>query len=155
LADVVSPSSSRRWSFVLYVSRQHVGVIAHWRCIPALGIVLLGWLSPVFEASFMFLAESASHAIGMTDTLTTRLRPSLLAQAGARWRSFDPARQERLVVRVADMLADPRCTQVGSHGLGGTWRWPFTLGATYATACVVTVCFDECLLGDWKGLSAL
>ncbi|GLC39807.1 catalase A [Pleodorina starrii] len=33
------------------------------------------------------------------------------AQAGARWRSFDPARQERFVVRVADMLAHPRCTQ--------------------------------------------
>ncbi|GIL51758.1 hypothetical protein Vafri_7681 [Volvox africanus] len=33
------------------------------------------------------------------------------AQAGTRWRSFDPARQERFVVRVADMLADPRCTQ--------------------------------------------
>lgn len=32
-------------------------------------------------------------------------------QAGERWRSFDPARQERFVVRVAGMLLDPRCTQ--------------------------------------------
>ncbi len=34
-------------------------------------------------------------------------------QAGARWRAFNSDRQERFVVRVADMLADPRCTQVG------------------------------------------
>lgn len=39
------------------------------------------------------------------------------AQAGARWRSFNPDRQERFVVRVADMLSDPRCTQVGGGRL--------------------------------------
>jgi len=33
------------------------------------------------------------------------------AQPGARFRSFDPARQERFVARVADLLADPRCTK--------------------------------------------
>mmetsp|Transcript_3164 Transcript_3164/g.6927 ORF Transcript_3164/g.6927 Transcript_3164/m.6927 type:complete len:493 (+) Transcript_3164:169-1647(+) len=31
-------------------------------------------------------------------------------QAGERWRSFDPARQERFVDRVASFLLDPRCT---------------------------------------------
>lgn len=35
------------------------------------------------------------------------------AQPGARFRSWDPARQERFVNRVADMLLDPRNTQVG------------------------------------------
>ena len=33
------------------------------------------------------------------------------AQPGARFRSFDPARQERFVGRLGDMLLDPRCTQ--------------------------------------------
>ncbi|GFR42897.1 hypothetical protein Agub_g3891 [Astrephomene gubernaculifera] len=33
------------------------------------------------------------------------------AQAGARWRSFDPARQERFVCQAYDFLADARCTQ--------------------------------------------
>jgi catalase len=33
------------------------------------------------------------------------------AQAGARWRSFDPARQQRVVGRVVSFLSDPRCTQ--------------------------------------------
>ncbi len=32
-------------------------------------------------------------------------------QAGERWRSFDPARQERFVERLSGMLLDPRCTQ--------------------------------------------
>ena len=33
------------------------------------------------------------------------------AQPGARFRSFDPARQERFVARVADLLGDKRCSQ--------------------------------------------
>ncbi|KAG1673753.1 hypothetical protein FOA52_002322 [Chlamydomonas sp. UWO 241] len=32
------------------------------------------------------------------------------AQAGARWRSFDPARRDRFVVRVVEFLSDPRLT---------------------------------------------
>ena len=35
------------------------------------------------------------------------------AQAGARWRSFDPARQDRFISRIAGMLTAPRVTQVG------------------------------------------
>ena len=34
------------------------------------------------------------------------------AQAGARFRSFDPARQERFINRIAGMLTAPRVTQV-------------------------------------------
>lgn len=34
------------------------------------------------------------------------------AQAGARWRSFDPARQDRFINRIAGMLTAPRVTQV-------------------------------------------
>jgi len=34
------------------------------------------------------------------------------AQAGARFRSFDPARQERFMNRIAGMLTAPRVTQV-------------------------------------------
>mmetsp|Transcript_2711 Transcript_2711/g.8022 ORF Transcript_2711/g.8022 Transcript_2711/m.8022 type:complete len:493 (+) Transcript_2711:157-1635(+) len=33
------------------------------------------------------------------------------SQPGARWRSFDPARQDRFVGRLAGMLEDPQCTQ--------------------------------------------
>lgn len=33
------------------------------------------------------------------------------AQAGERWRSFDAARRDRFVERVAGMLLDSRCTQ--------------------------------------------
>ena len=36
------------------------------------------------------------------------------AQAGARWRSFDPARQDRFINRIAGMLTAPRVTQVCS-----------------------------------------
>ncbi len=32
-------------------------------------------------------------------------------QPGERFRSFDPARQERFVTRIADLLLHPRCTQ--------------------------------------------
>lgn len=39
------------------------------------------------------------------------------AQAGARWRSFDPARQDRFIKRIADMLTAPRVTQVCFHPL--------------------------------------
>lgn len=35
-------------------------------------------------------------------------------QPGQRYRSWDPARQDRFVQRVSDVLNDPRCTQVGS-----------------------------------------
>ena len=35
-------------------------------------------------------------------------------QPGARFRSFDPARQDRFIGRLAEMLADPRVTQVHS-----------------------------------------
>lgn len=34
------------------------------------------------------------------------------AQAGARFRSFDPARQERFINRIAGMLTAPRVSQV-------------------------------------------
>ena len=37
------------------------------------------------------------------------------AQAGARFRSFDPARQERFINRIAGMLTAPRVTQVCSQ----------------------------------------
>lgn len=37
------------------------------------------------------------------------------AQAGARWRSFDPARQDRFINRIAGMLTAPRVTQVCSQ----------------------------------------
>ena len=33
-------------------------------------------------------------------------------QPGDRFRSFDPARKERFIGRIAGMLSDPRCTQV-------------------------------------------
>ncbi len=33
-------------------------------------------------------------------------------QPGDRFRSFDPARRERFVNRIAGMLSDPKCTQV-------------------------------------------
>lgn len=42
------------------------------------------------------------------------------AQAGARWRSFDPERQQRFIGRVAGMLLDPRCVR---------WRAPRALPA--------------------------
>jgi catalase len=32
-------------------------------------------------------------------------------QPGERFRSWDPARQERFIVRLSGMLSDPRCTQ--------------------------------------------
>lgn len=38
------------------------------------------------------------------------------AQPGDRYRSFDPARRERFVARIAGMLSDPRCTQVCPSG---------------------------------------
>ena len=34
------------------------------------------------------------------------------SQPGDRFRSFDPARRERFIGRIAGMLSDPRCTQV-------------------------------------------
>lgn len=37
---------------------------------------------------------------------------SALPQPGERFRSWDPARQERFINRIVDMLADKRCTQV-------------------------------------------
>lgn len=39
------------------------------------------------------------------------------AQPGARFRSFDPARQARFVGRIAGMLSDPQCTQVCWFGV--------------------------------------
>ncbi len=33
-------------------------------------------------------------------------------QPGERFRSFDPARRERFIARIAGMLSDPKCTQV-------------------------------------------
>jgi len=36
-------------------------------------------------------------------------------QPGARFRAWDPARQDRFIGRLAGMLADPRVTQVRSH----------------------------------------
>ncbi len=47
------------------------------------------------------------------------------AQAGARWRSFDPARQDRFISRIAGMLTAPRVTQVCSlalHGSAVVWN---------------------------------
>ena len=38
------------------------------------------------------------------------------AQPGDRYRSFDPARRERFVARIAGMLSDPRCTQACPSG---------------------------------------
>jgi catalase len=44
------------------------------------------------------------------------------AQPGARFRSWDNARQERWLGRIADMLLDPRCTKVGVLvALGVLW----------------------------------
>lgn len=37
--------------------------------------------------------------------------PRCSGTQGARWRSFDPARQDRFVTRLAGMLEDPQCTQ--------------------------------------------
>lgn len=45
-------------------------------------------------------------------------------QPGQRYRSWDTARQDRFVQRVADILNDPRCTQVGlyrRHQAGGVF----------------------------------
>lgn len=42
----------------------------------------------------------------ITNQLTTQTQP------GERFRSFDPARQERFINRLVDLLADKRCTQV-------------------------------------------
>lgn len=44
------------------------------------------------------------------------------AQAGARWRSFDPARRERFIDRLSGMLLDPRCTQEVRRVWVGYWK---------------------------------
>jgi catalase len=43
------------------------------------------------------------------------------AQPGARFRSWDAARQERWLGRMADLLLDPRCTKVGGWWAPGVW----------------------------------
>lgn len=43
------------------------------------------------------------------------------AQPGARYRTWDPARQERFVQRMADMLLDPRCTKEVRRVWLGYW----------------------------------
>ena len=45
-------------------------------------------------------------------------------QPGDRFRSFDPARRERFIGRIAGMLSDPRCTQVGLDSLRVSWVAP-------------------------------
>ena len=39
-------------------------------------------------------------------------------QPGERFRSFDPARQDRFVARLVEFLAESRCTQVRSRAFG-------------------------------------
>ena len=41
------------------------------------------------------------------------LQENNFQQPGERFRSFDPARQERFVTRIAGLLSAPRVTQVG------------------------------------------
>jgi len=43
-------------------------------------------------------------------------------QPGDRYRSFDPARRERFVGRMAGMLSDPKCTQVSMHAAQNAQR---------------------------------
>lgn len=45
------------------------------------------------------------------------------AQPGERFRSWDAARQERFISRMADILGDKRCTQVRAEHLACS-RWP-------------------------------
>ena len=47
----------------------------------------------------------------LVGALHMRLSGVARAQPGDRYRSFDPARRERFVARIAGMLSDPRCTQ--------------------------------------------
>ncbi|KAL3131644.1 hypothetical protein ABBQ38_007941 [Trebouxia sp. C0009 RCD-2024] len=55
------------------------------------------------------------------------------AQAGARWRSFDPARQDRFIKRIAEMLTAPRVTQeVRRVWLGYMSQCDSTLGQKLA-----------------------
>jgi hypothetical protein len=56
------------------------------------------------------------------------------AQPGQRFRSWDNARQERFLGRMADILLDKRCTQVRRR-LGFTGRVGFRWGAWQTSCC--------------------
>lgn len=56
-----------------------------------------------------FLTENATRA----DYLG-RLQENNFQQPGERFRSFDPARKERFVKRMSEVVGDARCTKVDS-----------------------------------------
>lgn len=60
--------------------------------------------------------HAAPHPISPAPTQGMRVKEMIhkennFKQPGERFRSFDPARQERFLERFAGMMADPRCTQ--------------------------------------------
>ena len=70
-----------------------------------------------FPSRFDPVRQSEKYPIP-TSQLTGRREKAIIVkennfgQPGVRFRSFDPARQERFVGRLSDMLSDPRVTQV-------------------------------------------